>query len=93
MTVQQVIQVTPMVQIVTSTAALGTACFTAWISWRKTLLAERARNIRLSTALSDARSRKRAEIVRACAVLESAARNQVCAAGQRVAARPAPGDT
>lgn len=69
-------QVTLVVQVVASTATFVTACFTTWISWQKTLLAERARNIRLSTALGDARSRERAEIVRACAALETAARNQ-----------------
>lgn len=76
---QQVIQVTPVVQIVTLAATLGAACFATWIGWRKALLTERARNLRLSTALNNARSRERAEIVRACAALEAAVGSPACA--------------
>jgi len=66
--------VTPSIQALAVLAVAGTAAWRIWVAYRKTVTQEKERTSRLTHALDGASPPQRPEIIRACSLLESAAR-------------------
>jgi hypothetical protein len=66
----------PLVQAIAVIAVAITASWRAWIAYRRTVIGERERTSRMARAIEGADPNERPEIIRACSLLEGAARRE-----------------
>jgi hypothetical protein len=66
----------PLVQVMAVIAVAITASWRAWIAYRAAVVGERERTSRMARAIEGADPNQRPEIIRACSLLEGAARRE-----------------
>lgn len=64
----------PMVEALAVVAVTAAAAWRTWVNYRRAVVHETARTSRLTRAIDGASPRERAEIIRACSLLEGATR-------------------
>jgi hypothetical protein len=72
----------PLVQAIAVLAVAVSASWRTWVAYRRTVIKEKERTSRLTLAIAGAGPRERPEIIRACSLLESAAREKLEAMDQ-----------
>jgi hypothetical protein len=71
MTLHEVMPISSFVEIALALVAASASYLRLWLWLRRSMIAERSRTQRLSEALRNVDGHERAEVVRACAELES----------------------